>query len=289
MEIWHVLVNGLRLKSASEDLLENIWINNIFDKFSIFDLASLGATGFRNWTMLEGRTVDCIEIVVTDENLPDCGYDLLNRAWLVSALFILKNYSRCTPLAYLDHSWVKISGINKTGPLENNFIGGLLDEHKVNNWAPQSSKTLVEDEDLAWIRDNYEKVNRLANESDIFREAITTICDWRAQPNYRAAIALLWSSIESIVKVDREITFQSSLYISTILNPKGDSRYEAFKKLKKLYGLRSRIVHGSPIKEKDVIKAMAESYDLLRELIFYMIELNEEITKDHLEKALFYN
>ena len=288
MEKWFVLVNGVSLQEESVKILDNLLIRKIPDKFNIFDLASLGSKGFKNWTALEGRVTDCIEILTINDTIPEEGYDFLNRAWLLSALLILKGYFKCKPLAYLDRTWVDIAGIHRSQPNDDKFEGGLLDEHKTHGWIISPTKIEIEAEDILWIQENFEKANHLAFKSEIFKMALQTLVDWSAQPNQRAAVALIWSSIESIIKVESEITFRSSLYLSSILYPRGKERYDSYVEFKKLYGLRSRIVHGAKLKDPDIAKAIYNSQELLKNLVFLMIDKNEELNKDHFEEAVFY-
>jgi hypothetical protein len=55
-----------------------------------------------------------------------------------------------------------------------------------------------------------------------------------------------WQVLEALFSIDdREVSHQLCEYAAAIAFPRGPERVEAYRALKKLYGLRSKIVHGS--------------------------------------------
>ena len=145
----------------------------------------------------------------------------------------------------------------------------------------------VETEDVQWLKDFYENANTLAFENEKFRYALEVINSWRYCVDIKSAIAILWAAIESIVDVSIEISFRLSLSISSLLCERGDNRIKKFKEINKLYGLRSKVVHGSNLKDSEIEKALDESFQLLSELIVYMIEKNKMVKNDDVQTAIF--
>ena len=57
--------------------------------------------------------------------------------------------------------------------------------------------------------------------------------------------------------------------------------------MKKLYGLRSKAVHGEPLPEERLVSAMSDSHRLLRDLLLLTIERGRVLGADDVDNALF--
>lgn len=143
------------------------------------------------------------------------------------------------------------------------------------------------DSDIDWIRKHFEIANLLAFKHEKFRYALEVLNSWRYCIDVKSAIAIIWAAIESIVNVKSEITYRISLGIASLLCNRGDERLNKFKEIKKLYVLRSKVVHGSNIKDNEVESALIGSFSLLSELIKYMIENEKLITESDFEEVIF--
>jgi hypothetical protein len=89
----------------------------------------------------------------------------------------------------------------------------------------------------------------------------------------RARLAILWSGIEGLFGVDSEIVFRVSLYTARFLEPHDQAKQrEVFERVKELYKLRSKAVHGSRMKG-NAKEGVDESASLLRRLIRRCSEL----------------
>ena len=75
--------------------------------------------------------------------------------------------------------------------------------------------------------------------------------------------------------------------LSSLLTERGIKRLEKFKEIKSLYNLRSKIVHGSDIKETEADTVLSGSFNLLSELISYMIENNRIVDETDFRDAIF--
>ena len=72
-------------------------------------------------------------------------------------------------------------------------------------------------------------------------------------------------SLESLLVPEEEgIAFRLAQRVANLLGPDARSRKELFKQIRDFYGLRSRIVHGSKIRPKEV--RAAQQVDTLREI-----------------------
>lgn len=291
-----MLVPGLSLRALDSDL-------------SVFDLAAVGAKGFREWAMIEPFAEEChCEIISSQDAATVPGFDTLNRAWLVSNMLNLLGHSGHLPLACSRYSWNIIAGHQKRTspqfrqqPVEEGveravyaprgelprFMGQLLDYH-VRVLVPKSTRENdLTEEDAEWIRRHFDTTNRLASECESFRYAIIAARDWCFSGDTRAAIARLWSGIEAIFGIRSELAYRLASLIASLLSPRGQPRVEKFNSVKKLYSMRSKAVHGAPLSVEALTQAMDESFYLLKELILHLVGIGRPLTNEDFETALF--
>jgi hypothetical protein len=120
--------------------------------------------------------------------------------------------------------------------------------------------------DRAWIESNFTAAISML-EQERFRNAIHCLSTYKWHSLPRARLALIWAGIEGLFGVDSELVFRISLHMSKFLVD-GDKVEQAttFKRVKDLYKLRSKAVHGGEIKG-DPNEAVTNSCQLLRELV----------------------
>ncbi|TGD56767.1 HEPN domain-containing protein [Flavobacterium humi] len=279
-ETWFILANGIYFKENEIEILPYLTIRKI-SKLSVFELAGLGAKGFKEWSLVEPFCYlqNTFEIV-SSENESTFGYDILNRAWLLNTLFVLRNKTGINSVALLNRSWNNLKD-------PKDIQAGLCDYHVSMIQAKNLQETEIHNVDIDWIRKHFEICNVLAFKYEKFRYAIEVINSWRYCVDIKSAIAIIWAAIESIVDVSTEITYRLSLSISSLLCERGEKRVIKFKEIKSLYGLRSKVVHGSNIKESEIEKALIGSFSLLAELVVSMIENNKVINEEDFETAIF--
>jgi len=306
---WYILIWNLDIEGVSLKLGPGISIRRLDDDISVFDLAATGAAGFREWAMLEIFLPRCVcEIASAQDMALEPGYDTLSRAWLASALIKLRGFNAHLPLACSSYSWNVIAGHQKRtkGIFEEEleekgvesavysprralpqFIGGPCDVH-TSLLVPENVKTILTKEDADWINDNYEKFNYLAGKSERFRFALEAAVVWQYASGPRVAIAQLWSGIEALFGINYELVYRISLQIASLLEERGIARKEKFDKVKKLYEVRSKAVHGEELSFEKLHKAMLESFDILSKLLLVNIEKGRPFTSDDFKIAIFY-
>lgn len=307
---WYVLLAGLPAPAEPTALAPGLTIRPLESHLSVFDLAAAGAVGFREWAVLEPVASACrceIESAKDADVLP--GYDTLNRAWLVSALLVLRGFSRHLGVACSSYSWNQVAGHQKrTASVFHEqmaeegvdaavhrprrdlpkFEGNLLDFH-LRMLVNQDSRTDgLSDEDVVWIRQYFDTFSRLASDSESFRLGLEAAIDWRYSKEPRTAVARLWSGIEAIFGISSELVFRVSLLSACLLEPRGEARKNRFESIKKLYGLRSKAVHGESMAAEKLAEALNESDRLLRELLLLSVERGHVLSRDDFDSAIFY-
>jgi hypothetical protein len=145
----------------------------------------------------------------------------------------------------------------------------------------------VNESDAEWCQTHFETFNILAAESDRFRFALEGAMDWRYAIDLRSAIARIWSAIEALFGLNTELTYRMSLLAASLLEPRGEARKTRFDSVRRLYGLRSKAVHGEHIQEANLKRATRESLSLLQELILLTIEKEHVLGSDDFDAAVF--
>ena len=288
-QAWHVLVCGLPLSEDTFELGPHLSIRRLVNPLSVFDLAAVGAVGFREWATLEPFTASATaEVISLAEAEGLQGYDPLNRCWLVSALLVLRGFARHLCPAVSSYSWNLIAGhqAQTSGSFREQMIeegvesavyrprktlppfrGGLLDYH-LKMLLPKQIKTEALDAaEAKWCQEHFEEFNRLAHGEERFRFALEAAIDWRYAKDPRAAIARIWAGIESLFGINSELVYRVSLFASTIMAERGAARIEAYRRAKSIYGIRSKAVHGEPLSDEKLISGLHDSFEILRTIL----------------------
>ena len=306
---WYVLICGLSEPEEPLTLASGLSIRPLDNPISVFDLAAAGAAGFHEWSVLEPVAKACTcEIESAKDSAVEPGYDTLNRAWLASALLVLRGFTRHICLACSSYSWSLVAGhqkrtshifekqlqeegleaaVHKSKRELPQFFGNLLDYHLRLLINSDTRKDTVTKEDLDWIQKHYEVFNQIAAENESFRLALGAAIDWRYAKDARTAIARLWSGIESIFGITSELIFRISLLSASLLEKPGEARKTRFKAVKKLYGLRSKAVHVESLPDEKILSAMNDSFHLLKELLLLTIEKGHVLSNRDFDNAVF--
>jgi len=126
-------------------------------------------------------------------------------------------------------------------------------------------------EEADWVEANFEKARQLLTIPE-FKNAIHCMATYRWHAHPRARLALLWSGIEGLFKIESEIVFRLSLYIANYLEPDDQKkRRDLFANVKNLYKHRSAAVHGSKIRN-DAYSEVEKSASLLNRLILSCVD-----------------
>ncbi len=167
------------------------------------------------------------------------------------------------------------------------FKGGLLDYH-LQTMIERSGRTdSVDAADGTWLREVFETFNDLAAKSAQFRFALEAAVDWRYARDPRAGLARVWSGIESLFGISAELVYRLSVIGASLLTPRGRARKARYDAIKKLYGVRSKAVHGESLPDELLAHAMNESYQLLRELLLLSVAKGRALSMEDFDEAVF--
>lgn len=290
---WYVLVAALAPPKEPLVLAPGLAIRRLPCPITIFDLAAAGSVGFSAWAALEPF---CKYLWAEIESAKDAdvtpGYDTLNRAWLATALLVLRGFTPLRSIAYSSYSWGSIAGHQKRtagqlGASLPKFAGALLDLHftSIIDMKPRIEE--VSNEDALWVQQHFDSFNRLASESTKFRFALEAAVDWRFAKEPRSAVARIWSGIEALFEINAELVFRLSLVSACLLTPRGEERKAKFESVKRLYGFRSKVVHGAELADEKIFEVVSDSFHLLKDLLLVSVEKGRALTQKDLDDAVF--
>jgi hypothetical protein len=305
---WYVLVWNLKLPTTLQ-VAPGLSLRPLNAPLTIFDLAATGAAGFRAWATLEpfAHDIHC-ELETAKDAAVHPGYDALNRAWLTCCLLLLRGFGRSLPVAVSAYTWQSVAGhqertksvfhdqlaeegvdaaVHSSRRSLPPFTGFLLDYHLRILTCPSSIKEEIADSDAEWIREHFNKFNELASSSERFRFALEAANDWRYSKDARIAISRLWAGIECLLGISSELIYRLSLLSASVLQPKGPERRGCFHRVKKLYGIRSKAVHGDNISDERLAEGLDGSFCLLRDLLLAFVAHGKEYSEEDYETAIF--
>jgi Apea-like HEPN len=306
---WYILLAGLPRFESSMVLAPGLGLRPLESPLSVFDLAAAGAVGLRGWAALDQFAPACTaEIESAEDANITPGYDTLNRAWLTTGLLVMRGFTKLWGVACSGCSWNLIAGhqprhsehFRKQAQKEGidkavfqpkhslaPFRGNLLDYHLTCFVDAGCRNDAPNEADAEWIKTRFDTFNRLASGDEAFRFALEAAIDWRFAKEPRSAVARLWGGIEALFGVNSELVYRISLYSACLLAKRGEQRKRKFEEVKRLYGLRSKVVHGEKLAEEKTFQTMSDSFHLLRDLLLVGVERGNPITAAAVDDAIF--
>lgn len=295
----YILLYGLKLDKSPLRLVPGLEMRDLSSALSLYDLSVAGRAGFAGWPALGpylGGNICEIASTNPDIENPECS-DRLNRARAVSDLLHILGFGGHLCLASSNYSWSTIADQTTDGnppspeaqaviPELPPFQGYILDQY-MNLIIPKEARDTVTVKDAQWIVGKFDSFIAMMAEHEKLRFAVDAAIDWRYLKDPRAAIARLWSGIEAIFAIRAELVYRLSVLSAAILSPRGQARVDKYYQIKKLYGQRSRAVHGESMPEAKLLRATNESYQLLRELLIEIVKIGRPWDKKDFDLAMF--
>lgn len=155
---------------------------------------------------------------------------------------------------------------------------------------------------LKYIRYSHEQrmETQLLKGNSRIEMALYHIQNARAESDIGLKISGYCSALESLFSTSQaELAHQLSERLAFFISTSSQERLETYKKAKEAYGVRSKIVHGTTIKEKDLEKIKQLAYfcdSCLRKVIFKLMSEeslhacfsgNNEIIDEYMLKMIF--
>jgi hypothetical protein len=203
----------------------------------------------------------------------------MDKIWLFAALVRL---ARCPYLmvpVISSHSFATIRESKEEPVLE-----PLETESRL--FAPtEQSNSVIDSELLSWISRVLPTTTDLMSRDARFDSAFRAfdLCTIRGRTS--SSLLMVWGALEQLFAPSAaELRYRVSSNIAAYLNPPGEERLTAFRKILNLYNHRSSAAHTA----KDIEQAaLIESYVLMRNALVQMIENRQVPSQKELEEAIF--
>ncbi len=198
--------------------------------------------------------------------------------WIISCLRVRTLAELLIP-AVADHSWSTIAAVqNRT------CYARLLED------VPQarrlSEPVPVSKADLQWVSSHLVAFATLLQHPS-FRLAVDALSTHHLQTSERMMAAMLWSGIEALFAIDSELRFRLSASVAAALESRGPARHKLHAKIKRLYDVRSKAVHGGVVSEDKLREHVMQVRALLSRLLCTFTEAGALPAKRDMEALIF--
>ncbi|MGE8500405.1 MAG: hypothetical protein ACN6O6_23125 [Pseudomonas sp.] len=220
------------------------------------------------------RKID-YELVVISED----GQAAFNMAWWAIGLLRIKSNADFLVPVTANYSWSSIAGLDDSACAVT-LLEDVPRAHSIGD--PRT----VEKAHLDWMGSHITGYASLL-ENASFRLAVDALTTHQHQSNTRMMVAMLWSGIEALFNIHSEISFRLAIYIATVTEEAGPKRKSAYDKVKKLYGIRSKAVHGGKLTDTQALEHILNIRVILSKILITYIEKEFIPTEEWIESELF--
>ncbi|RPK94577.1 hypothetical protein EES46_00765 [Streptomyces sp. ADI98-10] len=181
----------------------------------------------------------------------------LNMGYRIVSLLRMRSSCLFNAVAFSEIPWAQMAGHTESASIQ------LLDDLRMSLWPADG---IIEQKDLNWCVDH---IIRLIDLYEIpnYRLAFDAAAESPFIKDARTSVARMWSGIESLFGAEHELSFRLSLYAAVLISDDPDERVEVKSRFKRLYGLRSKAVHGAKMTDAGLQEALTDSWKLLRDLL----------------------
>lgn len=143
----------------------------------------------------------------------------------------------------------------------------------------------VDDSAVQWVSKRWSKTHGLIEDSPEFALAVQAIDSGQFVENHALTLVSLWGALEALFSPSTsELKFRVSALIASFLEEPGGNRAQRQKAVASLYDKRSAAAHGKP---KHKPEHLLETFNLLREVLFRIIDRGSVPKMEELEGMLF--
>lgn len=140
------------------------------------------------------------------------------------------------------------------------------------------------DDQLAWAQGHYTAFASLLSEAR-FRSAQSYYNNSHYVMDHDARLMLLWAGIESLLDVDQELSRRIALHSAILFDGDPAEKAEQFRRVKRAYGIRSKVIHGNAPSKEGLGEAAAFAGEVLLGLLRKVVELGRLPSGAELDEA----
>lgn len=274
-----VLLSGIKINTKQRDLYVLGYLKELDVPLRVDDLLRCSSGGIDYYSIARAFNYPCVELCIDKALVGDDYGKSAYFAHLTTSLIKIRMETDFSVIAISDHPWSAMPNIQdgrvgirhlelpqsivftKKDPLDSEIIADFISRHFLN-------------------------FGEMVNDNDAFSLAVRAYAFDHLQRDLRLKMANIWLGIEALFPAMSELNFRVATYISLILEPYGESRYTRYRTVSKLYGLRSKAVHGAKIKDDALTQGVRESKELLAQIIRKFIEIGHVPSIDDLNMYL---
>lgn len=197
--------------------------------------------------------------------------------WLISGLRVKTLAEFLVPVT-ADCSWSAIAAIE-----DHTCKAKLLED--VPLAKSLSTPVTVVEEDFRWA---FRKALIMGDLLEVprFRLAVEALTTHQHLLSPRMMAASIWSGIEALMDISQELSFRIAMAAASLLEPRGEQRYQRYRAIKKLYDVRSKAVHGGELNDVAIRQHVIDSRKLLSDLVCHMVEARRVLSRDEIERTI---
>lgn len=201
----------------------------------------------------------------------------LSMGYRIVSLLRMRSNCLFNAVAFSEIPWAQMASHRESASVQ------LLDELRTSLWPADGT---IEQKDLNWCVDHIIRLTDLY-EIPNYRLAFDAAAESPFIKDARTSVARMWSGIESLFGAEHELSFRLSLYAAVLISDEPDERVRVKSRFKRLYGLRSKAVHGAKMTDAGLQEALTESWKLLRDLLVACLQTAPTIPNiEDLDRAL---
>ena len=202
-----------------------------------------------------------------------------NLAWWILSALRVRTCAEVLVIAVSDHSWSTIAGIDD----QTCHVQVLEDYPRAHRFEPLRTVT---ENDLSWIGQHLVSFADLL-EKPQFQLAVDSLCSHHQMASKRMTATILWSGVEALFSINSELRFRLAACIAATLEDRGTHRVACYRRVKRLYDFRSRLVHGTTAGEEAIDEHVIEVRKILSRLICRFTEAGSIYDENRAEELLF--
>lgn len=274
---WYFAVVGLKMESDSMEIEPLARFSRVFEPPGEVELAAACSDPTVFGAVARYSKGIEFELEVNREGVSD--QSVFNLAWWIVSAVRIRTCAEVLVVAVADHSWSTIAAIDdRTCHVQ------LLEDHPKSRLF--SEVRVIARDDIDWVVRHLTSFAELL-EKPQFRLAVDSFCSHNQAVSTRMAGAMLWSGIEALFSINSELRFRLAAYVATTLEQRGMDRIECYRRVKRLYDFRSRLVHGAAVQETAIVEHVVEVRVLLSRLICQIAESGRIHGEAETEELLF--
>jgi len=274
---WYFAVVGLKMESDSIGIEPLARFSRVLEPPGEIELAAACNNSTIFGAVARYSKGIEFELEVNRDGVSDQG--AFNLAWWILSALRIRTCAEVLVVAVADHSWSTIAAVDdRTCHVQ------LLEDHPRSRLF--SEVRVITKDDIDWVARHVVSLGELLEKRQ-FRLAVDSFCSHNQAVSTRMAGAMLWAGIEALFSISSELRFRLAAYVATTLEERGRDRVECYRRVKRLYDFRSRLIHGAAVQEKAIIDHLVEVRLLLSRLICQVAETGKIREEPEIEELLF--